>query len=70
METTTKTFIESLLNMCDPFVRDRFSTYKQMAVEKKGLSFMQRMEKDSDTRNTIKKLMDKKIDIDELKLTL
>ena len=28
MEATTRSFIDSLLNMCDPYIRDRFNTYK------------------------------------------
>lgn len=28
MDACTRIFLESLLNMCDPFVKGRFSTYK------------------------------------------
>lgn len=67
LDACTRIFVESLLNMCDPYVRGRFSTYKQMAVKKQGLTFLQRMEKDSDVRNTVSNIINAKLDIDSLK---
>lgn len=46
LDSSTRVFIESLLSMCDPYVRGRYNTYKQMAVKKYGPSFLERMNND------------------------
>ena len=39
--------------MCDPYVKGRYNTYKQMAVKKQGPSFLERMYQDKETRKRV-----------------
>jgi len=45
--------------MCDPYMKNRFSSFKQMAVKKTGPTFMQRMEKDHNTRKVVGQIIKK-----------
>lgn len=69
LDACTRTFIESLLGMCDPYLKNRFSSFKQMAVKKTGPTFMQRMEKDHGVRKVVDQVINKSMTITELKTT-
>lgn len=53
----TKQVLDKLYNMQDPYVKSKFSDFKQMQVQKTGLSFLQRMDRDNEARKTIERLV-------------
>ena len=56
--------------MCDPYVKGRYNTYKQMAVKKQGPSFLERMYQDKETRQRVQKTMQSRFSLDQLKIEL
>ena len=59
--------IESLMQMCDPYVSSRLKTYRQTIEKSLGPNFLQRMEKDKAIRDQIQRVVSKELDIEEIK---
>ena len=67
LEACTRSFINDLVGRCDPFIKNRYSSFKQMAVKHHGPSFLQRMRKDHDVRKQVTKVIQHQVTLDDVK---
>ena len=67
LEACTRQFLESLLGMCDPYIKMRYLSFKQRQVKDTGPTFLQRMEKDNEVRQTVDGLIKKTVTINDVK---
>lgn len=66
-ESVNRNLIESLMSNKDPFLKQKLASYKQTLAKDKQPSFLFRMEKDSDVRKTISKVINQRFGVEDLK---
>ena len=57
---------ESLIQSSDPLVRKKFRLFKNLELKAEGPTFLQRMIKDKEIRDTINLALENQLDIDSV----